>query len=549
MRIFAFSDWRTQALDMLLELVNQHHPDAILYAGDDLDRFVPGLNDILLRTTNHSIFVRCPDYKAASREHNSALSRKLKRLLPKLDLQFNGGLSELRIPLHLVNGNDDFGIRVGGRYFVRLNEGQYRCGDRVYRLAEDKNGKVTLSEDSPSMPSIYDLLGSDDEMSTGSGIYAPIAASFGEFVIVKGSERVSGFGMECQYGLQGEIVNVPREYADIYLSHLPPLGCLDLSSRYGVEHIGSRNLLAAVRKYSPKLVVCGHSHIWGGNVAKIGDTTVVNISSHDDPEAVGNYALIDTSDWSVDVKATERDRIHATPGMRTLRRKCADLTDTRKLSGLWGGTGSDVLQSLDYVDMLGIDTTLVRERLKSLKWKKPKITRQITFNPYNQAFVDVETGLAKGGMPGEVWLIGVWYQGEITQFVLPREKNAFLKYVRNTGIIDVASWTQYDANALRGIFQKAGIPMYFIDACQRTRNCVVWHTYRLHDLHNALFMTSPAEDLIDGYKAGLYADHLIIPDNECLYCPSPQDLIKQIKKRNRVDIEQMIDICIRLWEG
>jgi len=546
MRIFAFSDWRVQSLDKLVELVNQHKPDAILYAGDDLDRFVPEVNNILLKTTNHIISLTYPKYKAVSREDNRALSQKVKRLLPKLDLSFNNGLYELNRPFYLVNGNDDYSTTVDGYYFVRLNEGRYVCGDKVYRVAEDKYNKVTLLEHSPFLPEIYDLL--DDEISMDSGIYAPISPSFGEFTIAKESESISVIGVECRYGLQSEIVSTPKKYADIYLSHLPPLGCLDLSSRFGVDHIGSKKLLVAIKRYTPKLVVCGHSHMWGGNIAKIGDTTVLNISSHDDREAIGNYALIDTSDWSIDMKATERSQIHAIPGMRTLKRRCMDLRNAEKLSGLYGGSEADLLESLDYIEMFDIDTTLVRERLNSLKWKKPKIKRPITLDPYNQAFVDVETGLAQGGVPGKLWLVGIWYQGEITQFAFPSEKKAFLKYIRDNDITSLASWTQYDANALRPVFEKTGIPIYFIDACQRTRNCVVWHTYSLHDFYNALFTAGPSEDLIDGYTAGLYADHLIIPDNECPYCPSPQDAIEQIKERNRVDIKQMIDICIKLWE-
>jgi len=240
-KIFAFSDWRVQSLDRLVELVNQHKPDAILYAGDDLDRFVPGVNNILLKTTNHLISLTYPDYKAASRDNNKALSQKVKRVLPKLDLSFNNGLYELNIPFYLVNGNDDFAITVGGYYFVRLNEGRYVCGDKVYRVAEDKHSKVTLLEHSPFLPEIYELL--DNEISMDSGIYAPISPSFGEFTIAKEKESVSVFGVECQYGLQNKIVNVPKKYADIYLSHLPPLGCLDLSSRFGVDHIGSKKLL------------------------------------------------------------------------------------------------------------------------------------------------------------------------------------------------------------------------------------------------------------------------------------------------------------------
>ena len=546
MRLVAFSDWRVQSLDELEELLDQHKPDAILYAGDDLDRFVPRANNILLRTTNHLISLNCPGYEATSREANKALARKAKRLLPKLDLQFSNCLLESGIPFYLVNGNDDFVITVDGHYFVRLHEGQCLCGDKVYRLAEDKNGKITLLEDSPFLLGFCDL--QSNAASVDSGVYAPIPVSYGEFTIAGRQENVSVFGVKCRYGLQSKIVNAPRKYADIYLSHVPPLGYLDLSSRFGIDHIGSKKLLTAITTHNPKLVVCGHSHMWGGNTARIGGTTVVNVSSHDDRDAVGNYALIDTSDWSVDVKATKRSQIHVVPGLRSLRRKCVGLSNIEELSGLWKGSEPELLDALDCITAAGIDTTLVRERLKSRGWKRPKIKRAITLDPYNQAFVDVETGLAQGGLPGRLWLVGIWYQGEITQFAFPSKRRAFLEYIRDNDIVSLASWTQYDANALRPVLEKAGIPMYFIDACQRTRNCVVWHTYSLHQFYDALFTTSATEDLISGYLAGLYADHLIIPGNSCPYCPSPQDAIARIKERNRVDIGQMVDICMKLWE-
>ncbi|MBA7646549.1 hypothetical protein ES703_54314 [subsurface metagenome] len=224
MKIFAFSDWRVQSLDRLVELVDQYKPDAILYAGDDLDRFVPTVNNILVKTTNHLISLIYPEYKVASREDNKDLSQKVKRLLPQLDLSFNNGLYESKVPFYLVNGNDDFAITVDGCYFVRLNEGRYVCGDKVYRMAEDKHSKVTLVEHSYFLPDIYEFL--DEEISMDSGIYAPISPYFGEFTISNDSEKVSIIGVECRYGLQSEIVSTPKKYADIYLSHLPPLGCL-----------------------------------------------------------------------------------------------------------------------------------------------------------------------------------------------------------------------------------------------------------------------------------------------------------------------------------
>jgi hypothetical protein len=209
----------------------------------------------------------------------------------------------------------------------------------------------------------------------------------------------------------------------------------------------------------------------------------------------------------------------------------------------------DLLESLEAIEAEGIGLTRIRERIESLEWTKPKIKRAITFNPYTQTYVDVETGLAQGPIPGQLWLVGIWHDGQIRQFVIPQEKEAFLKYLKENGITSLASWTRYDAIALRPLLEKARIPMTFVDACQRTRNCVVWYTYSLHDLHAALFGTETSRELIEGYTAGLYADHLIVPNRTCPYCPSPQEVVERIKERNKVDILLMLDICRKLWDG
>lgn len=557
MKIFAFSDWRVHSLDRLAELIDYHKPDVVLYAGDDLDRFIPEVNSIVLKTPHHSVPLSLPEFEPSSLAEKAVLSKKARRLLPKLELQFNNILNMLEIPFHLVNGNDDCLITINGSYYTRLCGGYYSYGINEYQMAEDSRGKVTLSESDWFLRAFHteseDIVLIEDEildemLPTDSGIYAQISPSFGKFTLSRGRERVSVIGVECRYGLQNKIIKPPEEYADIYLSHLPPIGCLDLSSRFGTEHIGSKRLLAAIKKYKPKLVICGHSHMWGGNTTKIGGTIVINVSSHDNIGSAGNYALVDTTDWSIQMMSDEPSKLHKLPGMTTLRRKSIELKNTKKLKGLYKGSESDLVESLDYLDMFGINTELVRERLKSLKWKKPKIKRSIYLDPYHQAFVDVETGLAQGNIPGKLWLVGIWYDDELRQFLFPKQKRALIKYIRDKDITSLASWTRYDANALRPIFEKVRLPMYFLDACQKTRNCVIWHTYSLHSLYDALFESASSEGIIEGFVAGLYADHLILDDIECPYCPSPHEVMETIKVRNRVDILQMVEICTKLWE-
>jgi hypothetical protein len=56
----------------------------------------------------------------------------------------------------------------------------------------------------------------------------------GKFTLQKEGEEITVFGVKCGFGLGSQINNEPREYTDIYLSHLPPLGTLDLSVRLGI---------------------------------------------------------------------------------------------------------------------------------------------------------------------------------------------------------------------------------------------------------------------------------------------------------------------------
>jgi Icc-related predicted phosphoesterase len=263
MRILAFSDWRIQPLEMLVDLVNSHDPDVILYAGDDLDRFVPAADHVLLRTSSRLVKLACPELKPASREDSRALSPKIKRILPRIQLPFSDILHELKVPFYFVNGNDDFTMYADGRYYTRISEGRFTVGTRRYRIIEDSEANITLEEDLFLLHGLCrEDIDFDSMLEIGTGIYAPISPCFGEFEILRGAERISVTGIECQYGLQSEIKKAPRRYADIYLSHLPPLGVLDLSVRFGIDHIGSKKLLSAVKKYRPRLVVCGHSHIW-----------------------------------------------------------------------------------------------------------------------------------------------------------------------------------------------------------------------------------------------------------------------------------------------
>lgn len=555
MKILAFSDWRVQPLEMIVDIVTAHKPDMILYAGDDLKRVV-GINATLaLKTSNHFIELSYPNLEPVLNTQQDIFRELFKAQFEQflqdkrkfdrhcqIECEFDREsiLSKIKVPFYYVNGNGDSILNQGNRYYSRIQ--------RITFSESRFNGNIRKK--------------TIDDWNSNSGIYIPINPSFGDFKVQNKNEKIKIFGCECE---SDDIKNNPEEYADIYLSHLPPLGTLDLSTRFGMRHIGSRKLLDVINKYHPKLVICGHSHMWGGKYGKIGDTIIINVSSHDNRYSPpGNYALIDTENWSVEMKNIEQKTIPFIRGLTTLKsnlnKKRWDgtieisdkefyemYTPIRDWSGHGPQSPEECSEILKNIEKFGVDTKKVKERIDSLTNEKPKINGKITINPSKDAFIDVETGLAKGQEPGKLWLIGLWHNNNFRQFIFPKEKKEFIYYIKQNKIKSLVSWTGYDRKVLQPILKEARITVRFIDACQRTSNCVLWHTYRLHELYDALFPDEKNEEnLIPGNLAGLYADHLIIPNKSCPYCPPKDEIIDQIKNRNRIDILQMIEICIKL---
>jgi len=54
MKILTFSDWRVQSLPILKEIIKKECPELILYAGDDLHRFL-GFDKRYLKIKEKSI--------------------------------------------------------------------------------------------------------------------------------------------------------------------------------------------------------------------------------------------------------------------------------------------------------------------------------------------------------------------------------------------------------------------------------------------------------------------------------------------------------------
>jgi Icc-related predicted phosphoesterase/uncharacterized protein YprB with RNaseH-like and TPR domain len=77
----------------------------------------------------------------------------------------------------------------------------------------------------------------------------------------------------------------------ILVSHTPPHGLLDLYVRFGTRHIGSTAIRKLVEERLLAMVICGHSHLNGGKHCVHNGCTVLNVSSHDKADSVGNFCV------------------------------------------------------------------------------------------------------------------------------------------------------------------------------------------------------------------------------------------------------------------
>jgi len=185
------------------------------------------------------------DYVMIRRFGMSALSLKASAVIIAGDIGPNvekvlSYLSKLEIPIYVVLGNDDFPMDV------------YILEDVPYVLNIDGEcidiGPVE----------IIGLSGNP-----GSGLASP-------------DEKKMEAALKKAFAKASKPV--------ILVSHLPPYRILDLATRHGVEHIGSKTVRKSIERYNPILCVCGHVHKDGGKRAILKDTEVINVSALEDDE-------------------------------------------------------------------------------------------------------------------------------------------------------------------------------------------------------------------------------------------------------------------------
>ncbi len=81
---------------------------------------------------------------------------------------------------------------------------------------------------------------------------------------------------------------------DILVSHQPPYGhgdrALDLDSGR-VQHVGSRELLTAIERVRPRIVICGHVHGGYGRYEHLG-IPIYNVSVVDEGYRLVNPPMV-----------------------------------------------------------------------------------------------------------------------------------------------------------------------------------------------------------------------------------------------------------------
>jgi Icc-related predicted phosphoesterase len=97
-----------------------------------------------------------------------------------------------------------------------------------------------------------------------------------EFYGIGGGIPITPFGSWSYDFTEKEAENLLNNCLQdsVLISHSPPKGILDMSSR-GVN-LGSTAVRNFIDAKSPRLVVCGHIHESAGKIAKVGNTTVIN---------------------------------------------------------------------------------------------------------------------------------------------------------------------------------------------------------------------------------------------------------------------------------
>lgn len=402
LRILAFSDYRIQDIDLLVDFIQkmQKKPDIILYAGDDIDRFV---EHKLIKSARRTIWIKRGKIR---RRIQSIKQGKMIRN------RFEEIASLSKLGFCAVIGNDDF-----------PNVREYIHGKNVHSVQE-----------SPFIFGNYAVIGIEG------AIDDPKDKSIG-----------IGYALYTEATLKKHLEKIKKKIKDkkiIILSHSPPRGALDLAMRFGIRNIGSKSLRDFIKRNhkSIPLVVCGHVHLQGGKNTTIEKTTIVNAASHDNIGEPGRVAIIDVVDDNIEINWHEMygvDGIFRIGPVKYQKLKDAGIMTVDKLYSV---------NSKELCNCLNCHPNVANKilvRAKAVFEKKVIPLERMVSVEDDAVFFDIETDLEQN----LVWMIGIYFTktNKLVQLVAhtPSQEKSILKkflYIMKDfrGKIYIFSGTRFD---------------------------------------------------------------------------------------------------------
>lgn len=470
MKLVAFSDWRVQPFEPLLEMLKTAKPDFIIYGGDDTTRMADFHIETLKGMISNDGVTSIPQGFSHIEDLMigfGTLKQVQKNVMKELERFQNSPSLEGFLRRHARDEYDEtdpiwFGPPPRKKgfclYYHRLSPSWI---DDIAETAEHGLGAVIGNDCVISdklrlkRPKVTDL---HTQPKLIDGIaFLGLEGSSGEIGLTLYSEEEAHEHLENQWTWVQE-----QEPSSIVLvSHAPPKGVLDLSRRFGINNIGSQAVRDFIDNHDIDLLICGHSHINGGRVEKVGNCTVLNIASHDYVRAPGLIATITLQDG--ESPTIEIDRlfsftsvlynIHGVGDKRTDAlinmgiTKLDDMSEEnrKKMLTLYGVNNKVVTRWILEAEAL---RTGVAYRINDPLWKK--------LNPKQSLIYDIETDSPQV----HIWCIGVW-NGKDEEFVQffqkkdePQLLKDFFKYVdQHSDLLPIAfSATDFD---LRTITQVA----------------------------------------------------------------------------------------------
>ena len=434
LRIFFFSDWRIQSLELAEELIQSVAPvDVIVYGGDDVARFAPP-----------------PEVPAT-------MIVAGRTYFPESFIPFDE-MADLLLALSEQMGQKPRAPWPGRGLTLRQVFARYRDLSPAYNWLSKIAGYARYG--------VLGVIGNDCDPADRAVLHAPrvrdlhaeptVIEDIGflgiEGAIYNGSRNTIGFVLHAEEEVREHLHTSLRSLGAsperlIIVSHTPPAGCrLDTGIRFGFDRLGSEVLKDFVLEHQPALVLCGHCHSRGGKSALLGRTLVVNAASDDTNPRRARTALIELDESP---KVTWLAPPHGLTGPNIGPKRAAILasygiTRIEEVIVAPAAVRAAIQFGPVRTALLGAYVRASAENI-AVWLAHPQI-------PGRLLFYDVETGLNIGGafdQPQEPWMIAVSDGIEVKQWIVPEEDSKqrramyreFLAYVRAHTGYTLCSWS------------------------------------------------------------------------------------------------------------